>query len=163
MEYKTMEKKLNDDNFVNKENLDKLKMNYSADIGNLKLVSFDVDCPSIINYTSSTDIDQECSPIVDGLVIEASCYDDSCELVVSFNHEYSMKFILDSHIVQERDNDADISILEEEINIQDIPLLTQPPTFCLKKENNLEEEHGDCGTMPSMMPTDPQSITNFLK
>jgi hypothetical protein len=56
-----------------------------------------------------------------------------------------------------------ISLQGEEINIHDIPLLSQQSTFCLQEENHVEEERVDCETMPSMMPTNSQSITNVLK
>jgi hypothetical protein len=74
-----------------------------------------------------------------------------------------LEYISDSHIVQEKNNHTDIFTLGEEINIQDIPLLSQQSTFCLEEENHLEEEHVDCETMPSVKPTDSQSIIDALK
>jgi hypothetical protein len=55
------------------------------------------------------------------------------------------------------------SLQGEEINIQDIPLLSQQSTFFLEEENHVEEEHVDCETIPSVEPTDSQSITDVLK
>jgi len=47
--------------------------------------------------------------------------------------------------------------------MQYIPILTQQPTFCLQKENHLEEERVDCETMLSVEPTNPQKIVDVLQ
>jgi hypothetical protein len=48
-------------------------MNPSSPMDNLELVSFDLNCPVVINSPSLTKIDQECFPTVCGLFIETSC------------------------------------------------------------------------------------------
>jgi hypothetical protein len=58
MEEEAMGKDLNDDHFVNEGNMDTHRMNSSSPMYNLELVSFVVDCPIVINYPSSIDIDQ---------------------------------------------------------------------------------------------------------
>jgi hypothetical protein len=47
--------------------------------------------------------------------------------------------ILDSHILQGKNNHADHFTSGEEINIHEIPLLAQQSTFCLNEENHVEE------------------------
>jgi hypothetical protein len=130
---------------------------------NLELVYVDLNCPVVINSPSSTDIEQECFPTDDGLVIEPSCSKNSCDFLLSSNHEYVLKDISDSHIVQEKDNNNDLFTQGEEINIQDIPLLSQQSTFFLEEENHVEEECVDCETNPSVEPTNSQSVTNMLE
>jgi hypothetical protein len=107
----------------------------------------------VINSPSLTKIDQECFPIVGGLFIETSCSKNSFDFLLSSNHEYVLEDISDSHILQGKNNHANIFTQGEEINIHDIPLLAQQSTFCLKEENHVEEEHVDCETIPSVEPT----------
>jgi hypothetical protein len=87
MEEEAMEENLNVDHFVNEENLDTHEMNSSSPMDNLELVPFDLDCPVVTNSPSITDIEQECFPIVDGLFIETSCSNDSCDFLLSSNHD----------------------------------------------------------------------------
>jgi hypothetical protein len=163
MEEEAMGKDTNVDHFVNEENIDTHDMNPSSPMDNLELIYFDLNCPVVINSPSSTDIDQECFPTVDGLVIEPSCSKNSCDFLLSSNHEYVLEDISDSHIVQEKNNHVDLFTQGEEINIQDIPLLSQQSTFFLEEENHVEEERVDCETIPSVEPTNSQSVTNVLK
>jgi hypothetical protein len=74
-----------------------------------------------------------------------------------------LKDISDSHILQEKNNNVDHFTQGEEINIQEITLLAQQSTFFLEEENNVEEEGVDCETIPSVEPTNSQSVTNVLK
>jgi hypothetical protein len=122
-----MGKDMNVDHFLNEENLDKLNMNPFSPMDIFELVYYDLDCPVIINYPSSIDIEKDCFPTVDGLVIEPSCSNHSCDLLLSSNHEYVLEDISDSHIVQEKNNHIDIITLGEEINIHDIPLYHNNP------------------------------------
>jgi hypothetical protein len=163
MEEEAMGKDMNVDHFVNKENIDKLNMNPSSPMDILELVSFDLDCPVVINSPSLIDIEQECFPTTDGLVIEPSCSNHSCDFLLSSNHEYVLEDISDSHIVQEKNNHADIITSGEELNIQDTPLLSQQSTFNLKEEYHVVEEHVDCEIMPSVEPIHSQSVTHALK
>jgi hypothetical protein len=84
-------------------------------------------------------------------------------LFLSSNHEYALEDISYSHIVQEQDNHADFFTSGEEINMQEIPLLSQQSTFNLEEENHLEEEHVDCETTPSVEPTNSQSSNDVFK
>jgi hypothetical protein len=65
-----------------------------------------------------TEIDQECFSIVDGLVLEPSCSNNSCDILLSYNHEYALEYILDSHILQGKNNHVDHFTLGGEINTQ---------------------------------------------
>ena len=85
--------------FVNEEYLDTHEMNSSSPMDNLELVPFDLDCPVVANSPCITDIKQDFFPIVDGLFIETSCSEDSCDLFPASNHEYVMQYISDSHIL----------------------------------------------------------------
>ena len=120
--------------------MDTHDMNPSSPMDNLDFVSFDLNCSVVINSPRLTKIDQEYFSIVVGLFSETSCYKNYCDLLLSSNHEYVMKYILDSHIVQDQDNNVYLFISREEINIQDIPLLSQQSTFFLDKEDHIEEE-----------------------
>jgi hypothetical protein len=91
----------------------------------LELFPFDLDCPIVTNSPSLTDIELEFFPSTDESFIENSCSNDSCYLILSSNHEYVLEDILYCHIVQRKKNHADLSTSREEINIQDIPLLSQ--------------------------------------
>jgi hypothetical protein len=59
MEEGAMEKKLKVGHFVNEETLDTLKMNPSSHMDNSKLIYDDLDCPDILNSSSSSDIEQD--------------------------------------------------------------------------------------------------------
>jgi len=106
----------------------------------LELIYVDLNCPVVINSPISTNIVQECFPTIDGLVIEPYCSTNSFEFILSSNHEYILKYILDPHIVQEKKNYVDYFTQGEYINIQNIPLLAQRSTFFLKEENHVEKE-----------------------
>jgi hypothetical protein len=122
-----------------------------------------LDCLVVTNSPCITDIDQECFPTASGSFIETSCSNDSCDFLPSSNHEYVLEDISDSHILQGKDNHADLFTQGEEINMQDIPLLSQQSMFNLEEENHLEEGHTDCETTPNVEPTDSQSSMMFLK
>jgi hypothetical protein len=74
-----------------------------------------------------------------------------------------LKDITNSHIFQEKNNNVDHFTQGEEINIQEITLLAQESTFCLKEENNVDEKGVDCEIIPSVEPIDSQLVTNVLK
>jgi hypothetical protein len=162
MEEEAMEKNLNVDHFVNEENLDTHEMNSSSPMDNLELVYFDLDCPVVTNSPSITDIDQECFPTIDGLFIETSCSNDSCDFLLSSNHEYVLEDISDSHIVQEKNNHVDLFTSRRRNKHTRHTSFITTIHFFLEEENHVEEEHVDCETMPSVEPTNSQSITNVL-
>jgi hypothetical protein len=84
-------------------------------------------------------------------------------LLLSSNHEYSLEDISYSHIVQEKDIHTDFSTSGEEINMHDIPILSQQSSFNLEEENHLEEECVDCKTTHSVEPINSESIVDVLK
>jgi hypothetical protein len=103
--------------------------------------------------SNTTDIDQECFSTNDGLVIEPSCYYNYCYLLLSSIYGYVLEDILDSHIMREKDNKNYLFTQGEEINMQEIALLSQQSTFFLEEENHVEEKHVDCESNPSVEPT----------
>ena len=105
---------------------------------NLKLIYADLYCPDVSNSSSASDIEKDYFPIADRLCIETSCSNDSYDLLLSSNHEFSLEDISNSHMVQEKDNHANFFTSWEEINMKDIPILSQQCKFYLEEESNLE-------------------------
>jgi hypothetical protein len=66
-------------------------------------------------------------------------------------------------MVQEQDNHAVFFTSGEEINMQEIPLLSQQSIFSLEEEKHIEEERVDCETTPSVEPTNSQSSNDVFK
>jgi len=113
-----MGKYLNADNFVNEENLDTHDMNPSSFMGNLEFSPVNLDIFVAIHSLSLTNMDQECFSIVGGLFSKTSCSKNSCDFILSYNHDYYMlKYFSDSYIMQEKKNHADHFTKGEEINI----------------------------------------------
>ena len=67
-----------------------------------------------------------------------------------------MEDISNSHILQGPDNHIDHFTQQGEINMKDIPLLSQQSISNLEEENHLEEGRVDCETTPNLDPTDSQ-------
>jgi len=74
-------------------------MKFPSRMDKLELIYVDLHCHVVINYPSSTNIMQEYFPTPDGLVIESSYSTNSFDFLLSSNHEYILKYILDPHIV----------------------------------------------------------------
>jgi hypothetical protein len=148
---------MNDDHFVNGENMDTHGMNPSSPRDNFKLVYFNLNFLIVINSPSLTQTDQECFPTVGGSFIENSCSEDYCDFLPSSNHEYLLEYILYYYILQGKNKHLNIFNSVEEINVHDIPLLSHQSTFSLEDEYHVEEECVGCETIPIMKPIDSQS------
>jgi hypothetical protein len=104
-----------------------------------------------------------CFPIDNRSFIETSCSNDSYDLLLSSNHEYALEDISYSHMVQDQYNHVDFFTSGEEINMKEIPLLSQQSIFNLEEENHHEEECVDCETVPSVDHTISQSSNDIFK
>jgi hypothetical protein len=79
--------------------MDTHDMKPSSEMDEMELSFVDLICSIVIISPSLTKIDQYCFHIIVGLFIEPYCSKNSCDFLLSSDHEYVFKQILDSHIL----------------------------------------------------------------
>jgi hypothetical protein len=85
--------------YINEENMDTHDMKPSSQMVKVELIFVELNSSAVIISPSLTEIDQKGFPIFVELFIEPSCFENSCDFILSSDREYVLKDISDSHVL----------------------------------------------------------------